>query len=192
MFLFLNRVMRMGVVGLWIAGGYWVWTQRDVGRPFLDFVLLLDAAGWKEPAALSTMEGTVTKVVTDTGVFVKDGEGKTWSFGLVGVYPTSQDPRLMEFVGETKTKLSEQLVNQPVRIAIVSVNAQRAGFGYLYPGTNGLGLAVEMISEGRWRFHEESARVLPLMEQVRLHAADRKARAREVGIWGQRSWTWNK
>lgn len=185
MFLFLNRVMRMGVLGLWIAGGYWVWTQREVGRPVLDFVLLLDAAGWKEPAALSVMDGTVTKVVTDTGVFVKDGDGKTWSFGLVGVHPTSQDPRLVGFAGETKTALGERLMGQPVRIAIVSVNEQRAGFGYLYSGTNQVGLAVEMISEGRWRFHEESARVLPLMEQVRMHAADRKARAREVGMWGQ-------
>lgn len=183
MFLLLNRLMRMGVLGIWIAAGYWVWTQRELGRPLLDFVLLLDAAGWKEPAELNMLEGTVVKVVTDTGVFVKDAEGKTWSFGLVGVHPTSQDPRLLEFASDTRDVLGDRLMDRPVRIAIVSMNPQRAGFGYLYAGTNDMGLAVEMVSEGRWRLHAESARVLPLMEQVRLHAADRKARAREIGMW---------
>lgn len=185
MFLFLNRVMRLGILGIWFAAGYGLWTQRELGRPIFDFVVLLDACGWRQPAELNVMEGTVTKVMTDTGVWVRDREGKTWSFGLVGVYPTSQDPHLMGFASETQTALGDRLMDQPVRIAISSVNAQRAGFGYLYPGTNQVGLAVEMVSEGRWRFHEESARVLPLMEQVRLHAADRKARAREVGMWGQ-------
>jgi endonuclease YncB( thermonuclease family) len=123
--------------------------------------------------------------VTDTGVFVRDAQGKTWSFGLIGVQPTSQNPRLKEFTEDTRAQLEERLAGHEVRISITSTNAQRIGFGYLYEGTNQVGLAVELVTEGRWQLHPESGQVLPLKEQMRLRAADRQAQAKRHGLWAE-------
>jgi len=57
MFFFLNRLVKLGVLGLWLAGGYWIWTQRERGLPIWDYYQVWDAAGRKEPAELPTFEG---------------------------------------------------------------------------------------------------------------------------------------
>lgn len=185
MFVFLNRCIKAGIVCAWLAAGWWVWSQRERVRPLLDYYEVWQANNRTEPQALPEMEGTVDRVVTDTGIFLRDGQGKLWSFGLIGIEPTSQDPRLASFAAETRTNLTKLLTGQPVRIAWTSTNISRAGFGYLYRGTNQTGFAVEMVESGRWRLHPVSASVLPIKEQVRLKVAEREARARQIGLWAE-------
>ena len=185
MFVFLNRCIKAGIVCAWLAAGWWVWSQRERVRPLIDYYEVWQANGRKDPPPLPEMEGTVDRAVTDTGIFLRDGQGKLWSFGLIGIEPTSQDPRLATFAAETRTNLTKLLAGQPVRIAWTSTNLTRAGFGYLYRGTNQTGLAVEMVGSGRWRLHPVSASVLPIKEQVRLKVAEREARTRQVGLWAE-------
>lgn len=187
MFLFLNRLMKAGVFALWLAGAFWLWTERERGRPLLDYYEVWTAAGYRQPEPLPRFQGTFVRAVSDTAVYVRDPQGRIWSFGLIGVSgvdPAARDAQSLKFAAATRTNLTSRLAQLPVQLAFTVTNANRTGLGYLYPGTNDAGVAVELVAEGRWRLHPESARVLPLQEQVRLRAAERLARSNGRGLQG--------
>jgi len=185
MFLALHRLMKAAVLGLMLAGCWWLWTKREVARPLVDYYEVWEAAGYREPEPLPRLKGTVTRAVSDTSLYLRDDRGRVWAVGLTGFFgvdPATRDPRLRRLAAESRTNLNA-LAGQPVELAFTQTNANRTALGYLYVGTNQFGLADEFVQAGRWRSAPEGLRPLPLKEQVRLRAAERAARSNQRGLW---------
>lgn len=193
MFLFLHRLMKAGVFGLWAAGALWLWTKREAARPLVDYYQVWEAAGYREPEPLPRLSGTVTRAVSDTSVYLRDDRGRVWAVGLTGFFgvePATRDPLLRRLAAESRTNL-QALAGRPVALALTQTNANRTALGYLYVGTNEFGLADEFVAAGRWRAAPTGTRPLPLREQVRLRASERVGRANQRGLWAGEAVTEN-
>lgn len=186
MFVLLHRLMKAGVLGLWLAGAWWLWTKREAARPLVDYYQVWEAAGYREPEPLPRIKGAVTRAVSDTSVYLRDERGRVWAVGLTGFFGVeagTRDPLLRRLAADSRTNL-QSLAGQPVELAFTQTNANRTALGYLYVGTNEFGLADEFVAAGRWRAAPTGTRPLPLREQVRLRGLERMARAGQRGMWG--------
>ncbi|HAB18444.1 MAG TPA: thermonuclease family protein [Verrucomicrobiota bacterium] len=188
MFRFLNRCLH-GIVWLLLAGAVWlVWSNRELGLPLVDLYVAWDKAGFHSPAPLSRNPGTVGRIISENIVEFRDQEGRAWNVGLQalsGVDSNGRDPMRKQFALATRTNLAELLVGRRVEMAWVSTNSNRTGMGFVYVDKHPQTVAIELVRDGRLRFLEEDARNLPLLEQMRLRGADRKARNEQRGLWAR-------
>jgi|GEM_PF-2497763 len=186
MFKALHRLVQ-GILLLLLAGALWLlWEHRERGRPLVDLYVAWEGAGYHRPDPLPRSRGTVTRIVEENVVEVLDREGRTWNVGLNGlgaVMGDGRDPVRRRFALATRTNLTERLIGRPVEMAWVTTNANRTALGFAYLGTNYLNLAVELVETGRLRWIPEDTRMLPLLEQMRLRGADRRARIEKIGLW---------
>ena len=81
----------------------------------------------------------------------------------------------------SKTNLSELVLSNRVRIAMTYLSPLRAGAGIVRQGTNNIN--VRMVESGLVRVNRESIRELPVPEQYRLVAAERKAQEQQLALW---------
>lgn len=186
LFVALNRLLRAAVIGLACLALWMVWERRERARPWLDLYSLWEAAGYEIPDPLPLVPVTVTKVLEENVVQVRDTNRVVWNIGLAGLGGVLTDgvaPQWRLFATETRTNLAARLAGQPMFLAFTETAANRTGRGFLYWSTNRESLALELVSSGRLRWLEESTRMLPLWDQVLLKGADRRARAAQVGLW---------
>ncbi|MFO1457902.1 MAG: hypothetical protein U1G08_00735 [Verrucomicrobiota bacterium] len=186
LFLLLNRVLRVTVLGLGLLALWALWERRERARPLVDLYVVWEGAGYRLPPPLDRAPVVVTRAVTENVIQVKDTNGLAWNVGLAGlggVYTDEQDPRWRSFALQTRSNLTLSLVGRSASLAIVSTQSNRTALGFLYVGTNSQNLAMDLVTEGRLRWLEDSTRMLPLREQALLRAADRRARRERVGLW---------
>lgn len=186
LFLFLNRVVRITVLGLGLVALWMLWERRERARPLLDLYVVWEGAGYRLPAPMDRTPVVVTRAITENVLQVKDTNGLAWNVGLAGlggVFTDGQDPRWRSFAVQTRSNLMMSLVGRNASLALVSTQSNLTGLGFLYVGTNSQNLAVDLVAEGRLRWLEDSARMLPLREQALLRAADRRAREERLGLW---------
>lgn len=101
--------MKAAVLGLMLAGCWWLWTKREAARPLVDYYVVWEAAGYREPEPLPRLKGTVTRAVSETSLYVRDDRGRVWAVGLTGFFgvdPVTREPRLRRFAAETRTNLN--------------------------------------------------------------------------------------
>lgn len=193
MFLFLNRLMKALVIGLWIGAGAWVWSQREIGRPLLDYYQVWHECGYQEPPPLPRLEGSVERVLAPSTVIFRDTGGATFSIGLVGWVgpdPAKTAPKAMKAWSTSMVAvLSPRWVGQPAHVAYTSLQTNWAGYprapyrtgtGYLYLGTNEVNVSAELLAEGRIELTPQALQLLPLREQVAFRVASRQAAARRA------------
>jgi hypothetical protein len=186
LFLLLNRVLRITVLGLGLVALWALWERRERARPLLDLYVVWEGAGYRVPPPMDRTPVVVTRAVTENVIQVKDTNGLAWNVGLAGlggVFTDGQDPRWRSFALQTRSNLMMSLVGRSAALAVVSTQSNRTALGFLYIGTNSQNLAVDLVTTGRLRWLEDSARMLPLREQALLRAADRRARGERVGLW---------
>ncbi len=199
MFLFLNRVMKALVIGLWIGAGAWVWSQREIGRPLLDYYQVWKDCGYQEPASLPRLEGAVERVLAPSTVLFRDTGGATFAMGLIGWVgpdPAKTAPKAMKAWSTSMVAvLSPRWVGQPAHVAYTSVQTNWVGFprapyrtgsGYLYLGTNEVNVSAELLAEGRIELTPQGLQILPLREQVALRVVSRQAAARRAAADAER------
>lgn len=182
----MHRVWQALVAGLLLGALFWIWTERERGRPVVDVVAMWNANDWKVPEPLTQANGVVTKVMEENVVQLRDDQGVLWNVGLeglAGVYGDGRDPVRRRFAATTKSNLTEQIQGQTVTIGWSLVQPNRTGLGFVYLGTNHQSLAVQKVADGRLRWDPAKTRVLPLREQAALRAADRLARQGRRGLW---------
>lgn len=185
-FIFLNRVLRITVLGLGLVALWMLWERRERARPLLDLYVVWEGAGYRLPAPLDRTPVVVTRAITENVLQVKDTNSLVWNMGLAGlggVFADGQDPRWRSFALQTRSNLMADLVGRNAALAVVSTQNNRTGLGFLYVGTNSHNLAIDLVAEGRLRWLEDSTRMLPLREQAMLRAADRRARGERLGLW---------
>ncbi len=186
MFKRLHRVMQ-GILLALLAGALWlVWENRERGRPLVDLYVVWEDAGYHRPDPLPRSRGTVTRVLEENVVQFRDQNGVVWNVGLTGlagVGGDGRDPVRRSFAMATRTNLSQTLIGRPVQMAWVSTNADRTALGFAYLGTNSQSIALDLVVTGRLRWMPADTRALPLGEQMRLRAADRRARTEGIGLW---------
>lgn len=191
MFLFLNRVMKASVIALWIAAGVWVWSQREVGRPLLDYYQVWHDCGYQEPPPLPRLDGSVERVLAPSTVVFRDTGGAVFTIGLIGWVgpdPAKTPPKVMKSWSTSMVEvLNPRLVGQPAHVSYTQLQTNWAGYppkpyrtgtGYLYVGTNTVNLAAELVAEGRIEMTPQALQVLPLKEQIAFRVAARQAAAR--------------
>lgn len=185
-FKLLNRLVRAALLAL-LAGALWMlWENRERGRPLVDLYVMWEGAGYRRPDPLPRSRGTVARVIEENVVQFRDEQGGVWNVGLsglAGVGGDGRDPVRRQFALATRTNLTAQLVGKPLEMAWVATNADRTALGFIYWGSRTQSLALDLVGQGRLRWMPEDTRRLPLWEQVRLRAADRKARAEGIGLW---------
>ena len=187
MFLFLNRVMKVVVLGMWAAAAAWVWSERERGRPLLDWYQVWHDCGYAEPAPLPRLDGSVVRVLAPSTLLFREEGGATYSLGLVGwILPDANraDPKALRVWSAMMTSnLTQRLVGQTGHFAYATlqtnwVGLQRApnrtGTGFLYLGTNTLNLAFDLVTEGKIRVSPAALQILSLREQVAFRAAARR------------------
>ncbi|MBL9174023.1 MAG: hypothetical protein JNL10_10855 [Verrucomicrobiales bacterium] len=185
-FLVLNRVLRIAVLGLGLGALWMLWERRERARPLLDLYVVWEGVGYRVPPPLERTPVVVTRAITENVLQVKDTNGLAWNVGLAGlggVFTDGQDPRWRSFALQTRSNLMVSLVGRSASLAIVSSQSNRTALGFLYVGTNSQNLAVDLVTDGRLRWLEDSTRMLPLREQALLRAADRRARGERLGLW---------
>lgn len=195
MFVFLNRLVKAGVIALWIAAGAWVWSQREVGRPLLDLYQVWHECNYQEPPELPRLEGTVVKMLAPSTVQFRDEAGTVFTVGLtgwVGPDPVKTPPKAMKAWSTSMVAvISPRIVGQPVHVAYTALQTNWVGYpkrpdrlvtGYLYVGTNMANLACELVSEGHIEVVPASLSILPLREQVAFRVAARQAAARKEAL----------
>ena len=187
MFLFLNRVMKVVVLGLWAAAAAWVWSERERGRPLLDWYQVWHDCGYTEPAPLPRLDGSVVRVLAPSTLLFREEGGATYSLGLVGwILPDANraDPKALRVWSAMMTSnLTQRLVGQTAHFAYATLQTNwvglprvpnRTGTGFLYLGTNTLNLALDLVTEGKIRVSPAALQVLSLREQVAFRAAARR------------------
>ena len=188
MFLFLHRLMKLGVVALWLGMAFLLWQQRERGRPLLDLYEAWRDAGYQRPPPLPRLDGTVVQVLGENAIQLKTTNGLTYNLGLAGVAgmdpATARQPGLRQFAAETRSNLTVRLAGQPVSFAHTLLQANRTGVGFAYVGPDQVNLTTELVAEGRVKLAPQAVRVLPFREQLTLRAADRLARYERRGLWG--------
>ncbi len=186
MFVFLNRLYRLVVVGLLAAGVWLVWSQREKARPALDHYQLWANAGYRVPDPLPMMTGRVERVLGEASVQITGPDGRPWNIGLQGlsgVPPEERAARLpaRRFARETVSEMNDRLRGREIVLGVVLTNSNRTGLGFLYL-TNHL-VHEEWVASGRLALDPSQVRQLPLGEQYALRLADRSARRRGLGLW---------
>jgi len=185
-FVLLNRGLRCLILGMVLLALWLVWERRERARPWLDLYVVWDEVDYRIPPPLPRIPAVVTRVVSENVLQVRDTNGVTWNVGLAGlggVLTDGVEPRWQRFANQTRTNLTEQLVGNPVLIAFTETQVNRTGMGFFYIGTNSESLALDLVSRGRLRWLKESTRMLPLNEQAKLKAIDRRARQDQIGLW---------
>ncbi len=195
MFLFLNRVMKTVVVGLWLAAAVWVWSERERGRSLLDWYQAWRDCGYTEPALLPAMDGSVVRVLAPSTVLFRDDGGSTFSLGMVGwIRPDENrtNPKALRiWSAMMMTNLTTRLAGQRCHFACATLQTNwvglqhapsRTGTGFLYLGTNSINLAFDLVTEGRIRISPTALQMLPLREQVAFRAAARRSSEAGTGL----------
>ncbi len=187
MFLALHRLLKLGVVTLWLGLAFLLWQQRERGRPLVDLYEAWRDSGYQQPPALSRMEGTVARVLGENTIQFKTADGQTFNLTIAGVIPGNaskvHDLARRQFAAETCSNLTARFVGQPVSFAHTLLQPNHTGVGFAYVGTNQQNVTVELVAEGRGKLLPQALRVLPIREQLALRAADRAARAGRKGLW---------
>ena len=191
MFLLLHRLMRLGVVALWLGLAFLLWEQRERGRPLVDLYEAWRDSGYQQPPALPRMEGRVARVLGENTIQFRTAEGETFNLTIAGatggIAGPAQDISRRQFAAETCSNLTARFRGQPVSFAHTLLQPNHAGVGFAYVGTNQQNVTVELVAEGRGKLVKQALRVLPLREQAALRAADRAAQAGRKGLWAQGS-----
>ena len=191
MFLFLHRVMKLGVFALWLGMAYLLWQQRERGRPLVDLYVGWRDAGYQQPPPLPRMDGTVMRVLGESTIQFKATNGVTYNLTIAGTTNSGPvaagGPVRRQFAAETGSNLTARLVGRPVSFAYTLLQPNRTGVGFAYVGTNELSVTVDLVAEGRGKLVTQALRVLPLREQLALRAADRAAQAGRQGVWAESS-----
>lgn len=186
MFHLLHRLIQ-GVLALLLAWAmFLLWQHRELGLPLVDLYVAWEGADYHSPDLLPRSRGTVSRILEENVVEFRDREGRIWNVGLAGlgaIGGDGRDPVRRKFAQATRTNLVELLVGRPVEMAWITTNANRTGLGFIYLGTNSQSLALQLVEEGRLRWMPADTRVLPLLEQMRLRGADRRARTKQAGLW---------
>ncbi len=184
MFHFLNRCLRAFVWACWLGAGVALWFQREQARPLVDYFVIWRDANWSSPAPLPRMSGKVVRVLGESIVQFRADDGIVWNLGLQGC-ETNGPPLGIEgirFGAETRRHLRTNVEGRPVEFALTITNAMRTGLGYFYLEKSN-SVLLRLVEDGRCGVKFAETRVLPIREQYRLRATERRARADGVGRW---------
>src|SRR5262245_25309583 len=137
MFFFLNRVLKISLVAAWCGAGLLVWQQRHLAWPLWDWAAVLHDVGWREPAPLPVFDARIKRVLEPNAVQLADPKGRLWNFRLAGLYPAETNAlylksALSRFDAETRTNMTQLLINRPVRVAHTFANPAGTGIGFVY------------------------------------------------------------
>lgn len=187
MFFLLNRILRGIFIGIWVLILVYVYQQRAVFYPALDFVQALKIRQDYKLNIVGEVTGEVTKVQEDFIFQMKSTNGLNFSLRLAGLELQTPDILKPKEAAEMKEATQEQLEklisSKKVRVALTVLSEQRTGAGLVYAGPTNVN--ASLVRAGRAQLKREYLRGVPLRELYALVQAERLAKEDKAGIWAE-------
>lgn len=185
MFFVLHRVAQ-GIFALIVCAIlYWLYTQRHVAQPAVDYFELWWASRHLERNFLGQLSGKVNHVVNGDTFELRGGDGFTYRFRLAGLEAPQtdmvRDREIRELFGLSKTNLENLILSKQVTVDFTFLSEQRGGVGVVHLTTNLVN--AEVLAAGMGWINKAGLMTLPLRLQYDMLIAERVARQQQRGIW---------
>jgi endonuclease YncB( thermonuclease family) len=181
MFKTLHRLYVLAWVLLILGGANWLYLRSGVAEPAMDLYAVWRNTAQKRVSPVAEVTGQAVRVLDGVSFAMRGEDRQLYNVGLVGVLPPAdnQSGAGLEAGQQAKSRLSELILSNEVRVAFTYVDPQRRGTGLVYMGPTNVNAV--MIRSRLVQFKPEFVKALPLTAQYALLRADRKARlAQEV------------
>lgn len=168
-----------------LAGvAFFIYQQRAVFHPVLDFSTALMIRKESDPLAAAEALGAVTKVSDVAAVQLKSTDGFIYNIRLGGLaFPADQMTNKTEIAlrEEATSKLRTLLMSNQVHVHFTFLSDQRAGVGQMNLGPTNVN--AWLVAEGLAKPKRQYLKGLTLQQIYALIRAERVAREHERGIW---------
>ncbi|MBI2947941.1 MAG: thermonuclease family protein [Verrucomicrobia bacterium] len=185
MFHILHKLAQVAFYGLLAGLGAVLYQQRSVLHPVVDYYQAWQIHRENPRQDRESISGQVIKVTGEYAFQMKSAQGLLFNFQLTGFEPITATNRADEAAAvlkeECKSRLTELILSNEVRVAPSFLSPLRTGLGVVYRGETNVNAVL--VEAGLARPNRNYLKGLTRDELYEMFRAERKAREEKRGVW---------
>lgn len=185
MFWFLHYAVKVGIGLAFVGIGLVLYLNREWFQPADAWAQTLRRTQTDVLPIVGQATGRVMRATCGDTLLVRLEQGAPVAWRVAGILgpPSSKQPRSARALAfeASRNALNQWARSNEASMAYTFIAPAGGGLGGVYVG--GTNLALPLLTEGHVIVHDASLRSLPVVEQVRLLAAEKEAREAKRGLW---------
>ncbi|MBM3839540.1 MAG: hypothetical protein FJ398_16545 [Verrucomicrobia bacterium] len=187
MFHILHKLVLVVFYGLLAALGALLYQKRSVLHPAVDYYQAWQISRENPGQDRESVLGQVIKVTGEYAFQMRTAQGLLFNFQLTGFEPIAatnrSDEAAAEFKEQCKSRFTELILSNDVRVAATFLSPLRTGLGVAYRGETNVNAVL--VEAGLARLNRNYLKGLARDELYDLLRAERKAREQGLGLWNE-------